>query len=160
MSVPYSWPARRIARLAVIERHRGTGNIGRGFVRGFPFTAGAIASTVAHDSHNVITAGYAAADMQAAVRLVAGAGGGMAAVHQGRTCLVPLDIAGLMSSRPAGELIAACRAMAAFTRAMGCDRDPFAALAFLALPVIPALKLTDKGLVDVGRFDFVPLIAE
>ncbi|MFH1707112.1 MAG: adenine deaminase C-terminal domain-containing protein [Planctomycetota bacterium] len=153
-------PSRRIARLAVIERHRGTGNIGRGFVRGFPFIEGAIASTVAHDSHNLIVAGYDTADMKTAVTQVAQAGGGMAAVFKRKICLIPLDIAGLMSSRPAGELIAACRAMATFTRAMGCDRDPFATLAFLALPVIPVLKLTDRGLVDVGRFDFVPLIVE
>ncbi|HIC93826.1 MAG TPA: adenine deaminase [Anaerolineae bacterium] len=150
---------RDILKIAVIERHRATGNVGLGFVRGFGLRRGAIASSVAHDSHNIVVVGADDGDMMAAAREVAAMGGGLAAVEGGEVrARLPLPIAGLMSDasikvvrREMDELLAAARGM-------GCRlRDPFMTMSFLALPVIPELKLTDKGLVDVTQFKFVPL---
>lgn len=154
--------ARDLLKLAVIERHHGTGNIGLGFVRGFGLKAGALAGTVAHDSHNLLVVGTSDADMLAAARAVADARGGQAAVRDGRTlALLPLPIGGLMSDRPLEEVARLQMALCEAARSLGCGlRDPFMLLSFLALPVIPELKLTDRGLVDVGRFDFVSLCAE
>lgn len=155
-------PSRDLLKLAVIERHRGSGNIGLGFVTGFGLRAGALASTVGHDSHNLAVVGAQDADMLAAARALEGAGGGQCAVRDGRLlALLPLPIAGLMSDRPAAEVIEAQRALLAAARELGCPHhDPFMPLSFLPLPVIPALKLTDLGLVDVGRFAVVPIEAE
>ena len=154
-------PARDLIKIAVIERHRGTGNIGLGFVQGFGLREGALASSVAHDSHNVICAGVSDADMLAAVKAVEGMGGGLAAVRN-RVVLagLPLPIAGLMSEKPLAEVASGWKKMREAARALGCSlREPFMALSFLALPVIPALKITDRGLVDVNRFAHVPLFA-
>jgi len=150
---------RDILKIAVIERHKGTGNVGLGFVRGFGLKQGAIASSVAHDSHNIIVVGTGDADMMAAARAVAKMGGGLAAVENGmmRACL-PLPIAGLMSDQPLEAVQEKMSELLAVAQQMGSQlRDPFMTMSFLALPVIPALKLTDRGLVDVGRFEFVPL---
>jgi len=152
-------PGRDLAKIAVVERHRGTGNIGLGFVQGFGLREGALASSVAHDSHNVICAGVSDADMMAAVKAVERMGGGLVAARQGAVIAeLPLPIAGLMSGRPLAEVASGWRRMREASRALGCSlREPFMALFFLALPVIPALKITDRGLVDVNRFSFVSL---
>jgi len=150
---------RDILKIAVIERHKGTGNVGLGFVRGFGLKQGAIASSVAHDSHNIIVVGTGDADMMTAVRAVADMGGGLAAVENGAVrARLPLPIAGLMSDQPLEAVREKMSELLAVAQQMGSQlRDPFMAMSFLALPVIPALKLTDRGLVDVGRFEFVPL---
>ncbi len=155
-------PARDILKLAVIERHHATGNVGLGFVRGLKLARGALASSVAHDAHNIIVAGTNDDDMLAAARAVAAMQGGFVVVEQGRVLAqVPLPIAGLMSDQPIEELRDEMAQLDRQVKALGCDLDaPFMALSFLALPVIPDLKLTDKGLVDVRRFGFVDLWAD
>ena len=150
---------RDILKLAVVERHLASGRVGVGFVRGFGLRRGAIASSVAHDSHNVIVVGTNDADMLAAVREVARLRGGLVAIMDGQlAAAVPLPIAGLMSDRPLGVVADQLDRLLSVAREMGCTlHDPSMSLAFLALPVIPALKLTDRGLVDVTQFRFVPL---
>ena len=151
---------RDILKMAVIERHAGSGNIGLGFVKGFGLKRGAIASTVGHDAHNLAIVGTNDADMLAAARALAKAGGGQCAVEGGRIlALLALPIAGLMSDQPAETLIAQQHALHAATRSLGCPHaDPFMPLSFMPLPVIPKLKLSDKGLVDVEKFEIVPLM--
>lgn len=150
---------RDILKLAVIERHHGTGNIGLGLVRGFGFKYGAIASTVAHDSHNLLVLGTNDADMLVAARAVAEAGGGQAAARDGKPLAVlPLPIAGLMSDQPFEIVAKQQAALRQAAASLGTKMpDPFMTLSFLSLPVIPSLKLTDRGLVDVSAFTFVPL---
>ena len=154
-------PSRDLAKLAVVERHRGTGNVGVSFARGFGLARGAIASSVAHDSHNVVVAGCDDASMETAVRRAAEIGGGIV-VALGAQGLAEgaLPVAGLMSNAPMEEVDRAERRANEATRALGTAVDhPFMTLAFLALPVIPELKLTDKGLVDVTRFEHVSAFA-
>ena len=150
---------RDLLKLAVIERHRGSGNIGLGFVRGFELKRGALASTVGHDAHNLAVVGTNDADMILAARTLAACGGGQCAVAGGKVlALLPLPIAGLLSDQAAPVLIAQQRALTAAAKEMGYPHgDAFMPLSFLVLPVIPKLKLTDRGLVDVGRFEVVPL---
>ncbi|MDD4952508.1 MAG: adenine deaminase C-terminal domain-containing protein, partial [Desulfovibrionaceae bacterium] len=156
---PEADPSRDLAKLAVIERHQGSGKVGLGFVHGLGLVQGALASTVAHDSHNLIVAGVKDKDMLAAARECVRMGGGLAAAAGGRVLAsLALPIAGLMSDRPLSEVARG------FDAVLGAARDlcpglesPFAALSFLALPVIPFLKLTDQGLVDVAAFDFTDL---
>ncbi|MCC6321527.1 MAG: adenine deaminase [Phycisphaerales bacterium] len=152
-------PARDILKLAVVERHKGTGNVGLGFVKGFGLAAGAMASTVGHDSHNLAIVGTNDADMLAAARALEACGGGQCAVRDGRVlAILPLPIAGLMSDQSAETVIAQQAALLEAAKSMGCPHhDPFMPLSFLPLPVIPHLKLTDLGLVDVDRFEIVPL---
>ena len=152
-------PARDILKLAVIERHGRGGTVGLGFVQGFGLHAGALASSVAHDSHNIIVVGTNDADMLAAAQALAGMQGGQVAVTDGELlAAVPLPIAGLMSDQPVETVRAQVDALNAATRGLGCPlHAPFMALSFLALPVIPSLKLTDQGLVDVEQFALVPL---
>lgn len=152
-----------INRLAVVERHHATGRIGHGLVEGFGLERGAIASTVAHDAHNLMVVGAlgAEADMATAANRVAALGGGQVVVVDGQVIAeVPLPIAGLMSDAPIAET---ARAVVEATRAahvLGSTLEaPFMTLAFLGLSVIPELKLTDKGLVDVGAWDVVTLEA-
>jgi adenine deaminase len=154
-------PSRDLAKLAVIERHLGTGRIGLGFVRGFGLERGALASTVAHDAHNLIAVGMDDASLAFAVRRLANRGGGMVAVHGGEVLAEqPLPIAGLLSDAPLEEVVAQSEALVAAAAELGCRvRAPFQLLSFLALSVIPSLKLTDRGLVDVDRFELVPLEA-
>jgi len=153
---------RDILKIAVIERHRGTGNTGLGFVRSFGLKRGAIASSVAHDSHNIIAVGTDDADMMAAARAVADMSGGLAAVENGVVrAHLPLPVAGLMSDRPLEVVREEMDELLAVAQQMGSKLpDPFMTMSFLALPVIPALKLTDKGLVDVNQFKFVPLFGD
>lgn len=147
-------------RLAVVERHGRSGKVGLGFVRGFGLREGALASTVAHDSHNLLLLGCDEQSMLTAARAVAEVGGGQA-VARGTEVLarLPLPVAGLLSDRPAAEVAAATETLRQAAAALGCRlRQPFMALSFLALPVIPELKLTDRGLFDVSRFEHVPVL--
>jgi adenine deaminase len=152
-------PQRDLLKLAVVERHRASGRIGIGLVRGIGLTQGALASSVAHDSHNIIAAGASDADMRVAVQSVADMGGGIAAAASGRVLAsLALPVAGLMSNEPLAAVDAAVKRLLAAARELGCLLpDPFMTLSFLALPVIPELKLTDFGLVDVNEFKPVPL---
>ncbi len=153
-------PERDLLKIAVVERHRGTGNVGVGFVRGFGLRRGAIASTVAHDNHNIVVVGASDADMMTAARTVAETGGGQAVVADGRTLAsVPLPIAGLMSDLPLEDVRDRVEAMTRAARELGGTLpDPLMTMSFLALAVIPELKITDLGLVDVGEFRRVPLL--
>ena len=154
-------PARDLAKIAVIERHLGTGRIGLGFVRGFGLQRGALASTVAHDAHNVVVVGMSDAAMAFAVRRLANLRRRDRRVDGAEVLAeLPLPVAGLLSDAPLEEVVAASRALVAAARELGCTLEaPFQQLAFLALSVIPSLKLTDRGLVDVDRFELVPLEA-
>jgi adenine deaminase len=152
-------PSRDLAKIAVVERHRGTGRIGLGFVRGFGLKRGAMASTHAHDAHNVVVVGVDDGDMAAAVNRLAETGGGQVAVAAGAVLgEVSCPFGGLLSDRPAEEVAALARAMGEAAEEMGVTfPSPFMAMSFLALSVVPELKLTDRGLVDVDRFELVPL---
>lgn len=152
-------PAADVLKIAVVERHHGSGQVGLGLVRGLGLKRGALASSVAHDSHNIVVTGASDDDMRAAVAAIAELGGGQVAVAGGQVLAsCPLPIAGLMSDRPLEEVRAQVAALAGAARALGSTLpDPFMTLSFLALPVIPALKLTDRGLVDVAKFEIVPL---
>src|SRR6185436_7107275 len=155
-----SHTTRDLLKLAVVERHRGTGNVGVTFARGFGLKQGSIASSVAHDSHNVVVLGADDASMETAVRRTAEIGGGIV-IARGAEVLaeVALPVAGLMSNAPIADVDRAERRANEAARALGTTMDhPFMTLAFLALPVIPELKLTDKGLVDVKAFDVVPVV--
>ena len=152
-------PARDILKFAVIERHRGTGNIGLGFIRGFRLARGALASTIGHDSHNLAVVGTSDLDMVLAARALEACAGGQAVAADGKVLAVlPLPIAGLISPEPAPVVIAQQRALLDAAHTLGCPiHDPFMPLSFMPLVVIPHLKLSDRGLVDLDRFDFVPL---
>ena len=145
-----------LCKLAVIERHFASGKMGLGLVKGYGFGGGALGISVSHDSHNLVILGDDNAAMARAAALLKEMGGGMALVGKGGEQTFPLDIAGLMSSLPAEEVAARTGEIAAAARKMGVQAcyDPFMTLAFLALPVIPHLKLTDQGLFDVDRFCF------
>jgi adenine deaminase len=148
---------RDILKMAVAERHKATGNVGLGLVQGFGLRRGAIATSVAHDSHNIAVIGATDEEMLAAVLAVKQMGGGLVAVAGGRVLAsLPLPVAGLLSERcmrDVAEGIAECIDAA---HKLGCKlEDPFMTLSFLCLPVIPELKLTDKGLVDVKAFRLV-----
>ena len=154
--------SRDILKIAVIERHTGSGNMGKGFVRGFGLKKGALASSVAHDSHNIIVVGTNDEDMKEAVLGVVKMGGGLAAVCDNKICAsLALPVAGLMSLEPLTVVNEKLDNIFKSARELGSAlHDPFMALSFLALPVIPELKLTDKGLVDVRQFRIVPLFAD
>lgn len=154
--------SRDMLKMAVIERHHGTGNVGLAFVRGFKLKKGAIGSSVAHDSHNVIVAGTNDDDMMSAARAIASMQGGCVAVADGKVLArLPLPIAGLMSDQPIERVREDMDHLNSAAKTLGCDlHAPFMALSFLALPVIPELKLTDRGLVDVTKFDFVDLLVD
>ncbi|HDS16531.1 MAG TPA: adenine deaminase [Proteobacteria bacterium] len=154
-------PERDLAKLAVLERHHGSGRIGLGFVQGLGLRRGALAGTVAHDAHNLIVAGVSDADMLLAAQTVKAMGGGLAVVANGRVLgRLPLPVAGLMSVEKAETTAAALKKLQAQAAFLGAEHDPFMTISFLALPVIPALKLTDRGLVDVERFQLVELWSE
>ncbi|MCC9077694.1 adenine deaminase [Litorilinea aerophila] len=152
-------PSRDLLKIAVIERHHASGNMGLGFIQGMGLQRGAIAGTVAHDHHNLIVIGADDRSMMAAARAVAGLGGGLAVV-EGETVVasLPLPVAGLMSDRPVAEVRVAYDRLLEAAAARGASlHDPFMAMSFMGLEVIPKLKLTDQGLVDVEKFDFVDL---
>jgi len=154
-------PDRDLLKIAVVERHLGTGRVGLGFVRGFGLRSGALASTVAHDAHNVVVVGVKDDDMLRAVRRLADSGGGVVVVDSGIVkAELKLPIAGLLSDASLDEVISSSRACVEAARALGCELpSPFQTMAFLALSVVPRLKITDRGLVDVDRFELVPLRA-
>lgn len=153
-------PDADVAKLAVFERHHGSGGVGLGLVRGLGLRRGALAGTVAHDSHNLIVVGVSDADMLLAVRTLADCGGGFVCVCEGRVLeLLPLPLAGLMSDQEPETVAAGLDRLNAAARSLGCAEDinPFMQLSFLSLPVIPKLRLTDKGLVDVEAFTHISL---
>jgi adenine deaminase len=152
-------PARDLVKIAVVERHHATGRIGLGFATNVGLKRGAFASTVAHDAHNIVVLGVDDVDMAACTMRLAEIGGGIIIADRGRVVEeLPLPIAGLMSDRPLGEVHERLRSMEQRLRAMGVTvAAPFMTLSFLALSVIPELKITDRGLVDVNRFELVPL---
>jgi len=147
------------AKIAVVERHHASGRVGKGLVRGFGLRTGAFASTVAHDAHNLVIVGVDDADMTAcAVRLQELGGGVVVASGGAVRGELALPVAGLLSEAPVEEVVERLEALQAMLREQGVhDRAPFMTLSFLALSVIPSLKLTDRGLVDVDRFELVPL---
>ncbi len=155
-------PERDLVKMAVIERHRATGSLGLGFVHGLGLRRGALASTVAHDHHNLVVVGADDASMQVAARRAEALGGGLVVAAGERVLAeLPLPLAGLMSDRPVEEVRRLHDALLGAAAELGADRgDPFMALSFLALEVIPSLKLTDQGLVDVERFEIVSLWAD
>lgn len=144
---------RDILKLIVVERHHATGNVGVGFVRGFKLKRGALASTVAHDAHNVVVVGVTDADITRAIAALEEMQGGQVAVVDGQIrASLPLPIAGLVSERPLEEVVERVAALNAAAQAVGCDlAAPFMALSFLSLSPIPELKLTDQGLIDSVR---------
>jgi len=152
-----------VAKIAVVERHKRTGNIGLGFVSGFGLKQGAVASSVAHDSHNLIVVGMNDNDMAIAVNKLAELGGGIVAIKNGKAIgMVELPIAGLMSDKPI-EMV--CKRVERLSRAwvrLGCTMaSPFMTLSLLALPVLPEIRITDKGLVDTKKFEFIsPIVNE
>ena len=154
-------PARDLAKIAVIERHLGTGRTGLGFVRGFGLQRGALASTVAHDAHNIVVVGMSDSAMAFAVRRLANLGGGIVVVDGADVLAeLPLPVAGLLSDAALDDVVAGSHAIVAAASELGCTIEaPFQLLSFLALSVIPSLKITDRGLVDVDRFELVPLEA-
>jgi adenine deaminase len=150
---------RDLAKIAVIERHLGTGRIGLGFVRGFGLRRGALASTLSHDAHNVVVVGMDDTSMAFAIRRLANLGGGIVVVDGAQALAeLPLPVAGILSDAPLAQVVAGSDAVVDAARELGCSIEaPFQLLAFLALSVIPSLKITDRGLVDVDRFELVPL---
>ena len=155
-------PERDLAKIAVVERHLGTGRTGLGFVRGFGLQRGALGSTVAHDAHNIVVVGMSDRDMAVAVGRLAELGGGIVAVEDGEVLAeLALPVGGLLSDAPLAEVVERSRACTEAAERLGCTgATPFLTMSFLALSVIPSLKLTDQGLVDVDRFELVPLEAE
>jgi adenine deaminase len=155
-------PALDLAKAASIERHGGPGTIGLGFVQGLGLQRGAVASTVAHDNHNLLVVGMNDDDMLAAVERLRETGGGMVAVDGGRVIgEVRLPIAGLISDRPVPEVANEVRALAAAYKELGSKLEyPFMMVSFLSLGVIPALRVTNRGLVDGRDFALVdPVVA-
>jgi adenine deaminase len=152
-------PDRDLAKICVVERHHASGRIGSGFVTGFGLRRGAFASTVAHDAHNLVVVGSSDADMVACIERLGELGGGLAVAAGAEVVAeLPLPVAGLLSDRPAGEVVAGLDEVHRALADLGVALEaPFMALSFLALSVIPTLKLTDRGLVDVERFEIVPL---
>jgi adenine deaminase len=155
-------PERDLVKIAVLERHLATGRLGLGLLSGSGLRRGALASTVAHDAHNLVVVGASDEDMAFAVQRLAEVGGGIVAVEDGRVVAeCPLPVAGLLSDQPLDAVVEQSRACNVAARALGWrGATPFLTLAFMALSVIPSLKLTDRGLVDVDRFEIVPLRVE
>jgi adenine deaminase len=152
---------RDILKLVVVERHRATGNVGVGFVRGFGLKRGALGSTVAHDAHNVVVVGVSDADIIFAIQALENMRGGQVAVADGKIeAALPLPIAGLVSDQPLESVIQKIVELKDAAMRLGCALDaPFMSLSFLSLSPIPALKLTDQGLVDAVNLKLTTLIA-
>lgn len=150
-------PGQDVIKVCVVERHGRSGTVGRGFVGGFGLKRGAIASSVGHDSHNITAVGLSDADMATAVNHLGKIGGGFVVVDGGEVLAdLPLPVAGLMSDAGFSEVREGLVALRAAAKGLGCTLDePFLQVAFLALPVIPHLKMTDRGLFDVDAFAFV-----
>ena len=149
-----------LLKVSVIERHNNTGNIGLGILRGLKLNSGAIATTITHDSHNLIVAGTNDPDMIFAMEELKKLGGGIIVVQNGQVLSsIKLEIGGVITGRKAEEVI---QDLAKLHDAIDIispeiDFNPFLTLSFLALPVIPSLKITDKGIFDVEKFEFIPV---
>jgi len=154
--------ARDLLKIAVIERHRGTGNVGLGFIQGFGLQKGALASSVAHDHHNIVTVGVDDQSMLTAARAVGEMEGGFVVANQERVLAqLPLPIAGVMSDQSVYDVKEAMDTLLISSTTLGSKiHDPFMVMSFMALEVIPSLKLTDQGLVDVEQFKPVPLFVQ
>ena len=152
-------PGRDLLKLVVIERHHASGSVGLGMVKGFGLRKGALASSVAHDAHNLVIVGVNDSDILRAARVLEKMGGGFACVVDGEVrASIPLPFGGLVSPLPAAELVQQLRVLDAATAELGCTLDhPCMTLSFLSLSVIPSLKLTDQGLIDVETFTLLPL---
>lgn len=150
-------PANDVLKVCVLARHGVNANVGRGFVKGFGFKAGALASSVGHDSHNLCVVGASDEDMAIAVNRLIELQGGFVAVRDGRVLAeLPLPVAGLMSTLAFEDVRDRLKDLRAATQAMGCRlKEPFLHLAFLPLPVIPHLKITDHGMIDVDTFKLI-----
>jgi adenine deaminase len=163
LSVPISGGAvladlnRDILKLVVVERHRATGNIGRGLVKGLGLREGALASSVAHDSHNIVAAGANDGDIYSAIREVERLGGGLAVSAGGKVLgSLALPVAGLLANERLEVVVEKLERLEGLAKALGTGLpSPFATLSFLALPVIPELRLTDLGLVDVAGMKII-----
>jgi len=151
-----------LLKIAIVERHHKTGNIGKGLLQGYGLKNGAIALTISHDSHNIVVLGDNNEDMALAVKEIERIGGGMVLIDNGKAYSFPLDIAGLMTSASAEEFVKASEELLEHAYAMGVSRDyeAFMSLSFMGLAVIPELKLTDKGLFDVNNFAFIDINAD
>jgi adenine deaminase len=152
-------PGRDLLKLVVIERHHASGSVGLGMVKGFGLRKGALASSVAHDAHNLVIVGVNDSDILQAARVLEKMGGGFACVVDGEVrASIPLPFGGLVSPLPAAELVQQLRVLDAAAAELGCTLDhPCMTLSFLSLSVIPSLKLTDQGLIDVETFTLLPL---
>ena len=149
-----------LLKVSVIERHKNTGNIGLGIIKGLKLNSGAIATTIAHDSHNLIVAGTNDSDMILAVEELKKLGGGIIVVQNQKVLSsIKLEIGGIITSRKAEEVIEDLSNLHKSVKviAPNIDFNPFLTLSFLALPVIPSLKITDKGIFDVEKFEFIPI---
>lgn len=148
---------RDILKAAVVERHHATDNIGLGLVVGFGLKRGALASSTAHDSHNIVAVGVSDKDIFAAIKEVERLQGGLVVVAEGKVLgSLATPIAGLLSPEPQEKVVVTLARLAKIARELGCVLpSPFATLSFLALPVIPELRLTDLGLVDVNEFKLI-----
>lgn len=146
-----------VIRLACIERHRASGEISLGFVKGFELKKGAVASTVAHDSHNLLVMGVSEEDMALAANELARCGGGMIAVADGKVLAkVEMPVAGLMSDRPLAEVVTQVQSLEKAWKELGCPLNaPFMTFSLIALPVIPDLRISNRGMVDVTKFELV-----
>jgi adenine deaminase len=152
-------PGRDLLKLVVIERHHASGSVGLGMVKGFGLRKGALASSVAHDAHNLVIVGVSDSDILRAARVLEEMGGGFACVVDGEVrAKVPLPYGGLVSPLPAAELVQQLQALDTAAAELGCALEhPCMTLSFLSLSVIPSLKLTDQGLINVETFRIVPL---
>ncbi len=149
---------RDVLKLAVVERHKGTGHIGLGYLQGYGLRAGAVATSISHDSHNIIVAGTNSADMAAAANRVVENRGGIVLVKDGEVLAeVVLEVAGIMSDRPVEEIDAQLEAAKRTARSLGVSEgiDPFMTLSFMGLPVIPTLRITTRGIIDVNTQQYV-----
>jgi adenine deaminase len=145
-------PERDLLKLVCVERHHGTGRVGVGYVQGFGLTRGALASSIAHDAHNIVAVGADDRDILRAIDAVAGTGGGLAVVADGEVnAATPLPIAGILSDQPLADAAAGVGAVEEAAKALGSELpSPFGLLGFLALSVIPEARVTDRGFVRVG----------
>ncbi|MGO5091435.1 adenine deaminase [Clostridium sp. LCP25S3_F10] len=155
-------PSKDVLKAVVFERHHETGKAGYGFVKGFGINRGAMAATVAHDAHNLLVIGTNDEDMALAANTLIECGGGMIAVQDGKVLgLVPLPIAGLMSNKPLEEMAEMVEKLDSAWKEIGCDIvSPFMTMALIPLACLPELRLTNRGLVDCNKFEFVSLFVE